>query len=111
MTDWYIYLVRTSAGSLYIGVATDVARRLTEHQSGSKRGAKYLRRKGRLSLVYQAKLGSRGLALKAEHAFKKLPKSRKEELVQERLGGSALLRRLGIPTRGNLGCEVDGDHE
>ena len=109
MTDWHIYLVRTRAGSLYIGVATDVARRLTEHQSGRKRGAKYLRAKGPLSLVYQAKLGGRGLALKAERAFKKLPKSRKEELVQEQLHGAALVRRLGIPICGNLGCEADGD--
>ena len=52
MQDWHIYLVRTRHGSLYNGVATDVARRLVEHEGAGGRGAKYLRSKGPLQLAY-----------------------------------------------------------
>ncbi|MGH7592137.1 MAG: GIY-YIG nuclease family protein, partial [Gemmatimonadales bacterium] len=36
---WYVYLVRCGDGTLYTGVATDLARRVAEHNAG--RGAKY----------------------------------------------------------------------
>ena len=73
-------MVRCRDGSLYTGIATDVARRLDEHRAGT--GAKYLRGRGPLELVYQQKIGHRGAALKAEHRVKKLPKHKKEALAQ-----------------------------
>jgi putative endonuclease len=63
MPDWYIYLVRCSDGSLYNGITTDVNRRLAEHRTGSDVGAKYLRGRGPLVLVFQKKMGSRNLVL------------------------------------------------
>ncbi|MEM7305392.1 MAG: GIY-YIG nuclease family protein [Planctomycetota bacterium] len=78
-SDWHVYLVRCRNGALYTGIATDVARRFEEHGEG--RGAKALRGRGPLELVYQRPVGERGLALRVESLIKRLPKARKEELV------------------------------
>jgi predicted GIY-YIG superfamily endonuclease len=48
--SWHLYVVRCRGGELYTGIATDVVRRLSEHESGA--GAKYLRGKGPLALVF-----------------------------------------------------------
>ena len=82
MADWHLYLVRCHDGSLYTGITTDVARRFAEHQDNNGGGAKYLRGRGPLKLVFQKKVGSRSLALSAESKVKKLSKARKEELVK-----------------------------
>ncbi len=81
--EWFLYMIRSRDGHLYTGISTDVERRLAEHQSG--KGAKYLRGKGPLQLVFQQKIGSRSAALKAEDCIKRLPKSAKEELVRSGL--------------------------
>ncbi len=78
-----MYLVRCRDGSLYTGITTDVARRFAEHQENKGAGAKYLRGRGPLILVFQKKLGSRSLALGVESRVKKLSKARKEELVRD----------------------------
>jgi len=78
--EWFIYLIRCKGGQLYTGITTDVQRRLAEHQSG--KGAKYLRGRGPLQLVFQQSVGSRSDALKMEAAFKKLPKAAKEEFIR-----------------------------
>lgn len=96
MQDWYIYLVRTRYGSLYTGIATDVARRLAEHEQVNGRGAKYLRSKGPLELAYQAKIGDRALALKVECCIKKLGKGQKESIVTTTPAGQDLLDLFGL---------------
>ena len=83
MVEWYLYLVRCRDGSLYTGITTDVGRRFSEHEAGDTAGAKYLRGRGPLMLVYSKKLGDRGLALAVESRVKKLSKARKEELVRD----------------------------
>ena len=82
MLDWRLYLVRCHDGSLYTGIATDVARRFVEHQENKGAGAKYLRGRGPLVLVFQRKLGSRSLALGVESKVKKLSKVKKEDLIR-----------------------------
>ncbi len=79
-TPWFLYIIRCNNGNLYTGISTDVARRLAQHESG--KGAKFLRGKGPLELVYQKKIGSRSDALKAESTIKKLTKTDKEKLIQ-----------------------------
>lgn len=82
MLDWYLYLIRRNDGSLYTGITTNVARRFAEHNGNGDTGAKYLRGRAPLVLVYQKKLGSRSLALSVESKGKKLSKARKEELIK-----------------------------
>ena len=92
MSDWYLYLVSCGDGSLYTGVTTDVDRRFKAHQEAQ--GAKYLKGRGPLALVYREKIGDKRLAFRAEHAVKRWPRDRKERLVR---AGSGCLERIGEP--------------
>jgi len=78
---WNVYIVRCRDGSLYTGIATDVERRLAEHQAG--KGAKYLRGRGPLRVVFEKQVGSKGQALKSEHKLKGLSRNEKEELIND----------------------------
>jgi putative endonuclease len=73
-------MLRCSDGALYTGIATDVGRRLAEHEHGS-RGSKYLRGRGPFRLVFEAEIGDRALATRAELRIKRLDKRAKERLV------------------------------
>ena len=95
MLDWYLYLVRCRDGSLYTGITPDVARRFAEHQGNSDTGAKYLRGRGPLMLVFQKKLGSRSLALGVEGKVKKLSKARKEELIRTKKYIEVIIKQVG----------------
>lgn len=76
---WFLYLIRTADNKLYTGITTDVERRFTQHQSG--KGAKALRGKGALQLVFHTEVGDHSLALRAEYRIKRLTKRQKERLV------------------------------
>ncbi len=91
MPDWSVYLIRLQDGQLYTGIAVDVAKRFQEHSLGGKKGAKFLRGRGPLRLVFEQRVGSRSAALKAEARIKKLPKASKEELIHGRLRLDSLL--------------------
>ncbi len=87
--EWYVYIIRCRYGSLYTGIATDVERRFVDHQKNT--GAKYLRGRGPLTLVFQQPVGRRDLALKVERNIKRLPKQKKEALVKTGVGLQAIL--------------------
>ncbi|KHN55652.1 GIY-YIG nuclease family protein [Pectobacterium fontis] len=80
-SSWYLYILRTAAGRLYTGITTDVSRRMNQHQTG--KGAKALRGKGELTLVFYCLVGDRSSALKLEYRIKQLSKNQKERLVQD----------------------------
>ena len=79
MPEWSIYLLRCADGSMYTGIATDVSRRISEHEQG-KRGAKYLRGRGPFELFYQRAVGDRSVATRIEYCVKQLSRSEKENL-------------------------------
>ncbi|QLR45608.1 GIY-YIG nuclease family protein [Enterobacter sp. RHBSTW-00994] len=89
---WFLYLVRTADNALYTGITTDVERRFLEHQTG--KGAKALRGKGSLTLVFSAHVGDRSLALRMEYRIKQLTKREKERLVTGDGSFEALQERL-----------------
>jgi putative endonuclease len=76
---WHLYLIRLDSGHLYTGITTDVSRRFGEHRNG--KGAKFLRGREGLNLVFSSPVGDRSSALKIEATIKKLPKQRKEALI------------------------------
>ncbi len=94
MLDWHLYLIRCHDGSLYTGITTDVARRFAEHQGNGDAGAKYLRGRGPLVLVFQKKLGSRSLALGVESKVKKLSKARKEDLIRAKKYFEVIIKQV-----------------
>lgn len=81
-SDWFLYIVECADASLYCGITTDVQRRLSEHQQGAPKGAKYLRGKGPLKLVFCAAVGDRREALKLECRVKRLSRAKKLKLTQ-----------------------------
>lgn len=96
-----MYIARCSDGSLYTGIARDVASRIDAHNAG--RGARYTRGRGPLSVCAQRRCGSKGDALRLEWAVKQLPRPVKETLlVGRRL--AAFARRIG-PANGKVSGE------
>jgi len=85
MNNWFLYLIRCRNGRLYTGITTNVERRFEEHKSGDKKGSKYLRGKTPLTLVLKKRVGNRSMALKIEAKVKKLPKTKKELLVDGKI--------------------------
>lgn len=83
ITPWFVYFIRTRTGTLYCGVTIDVCRRFEEHQH-SKKGAKYLKGKGPLTLVWSQQVKSKRDAMQFEYRLKKrLTKVQKENLIQQ----------------------------
>jgi len=80
---WFVYLVRCADGSLYTGIARDVAARIAQHERG--KGARYTRGRGPLTLVAKRRCISKSEALRLELAVKALPRSEKETLASARI--------------------------
>jgi putative endonuclease len=76
---WFLYIIESSQGMLYTGITTDVTRRLHQHQSG--KGAKALRGKGELRIVFYCQAGSRAQASRLEWQVKQLSKKQKQQLI------------------------------
>ena len=87
--EFSLYILRCADGTLYTGIALDVERRLAEHRSG-RRGARYLRGRAPLELVFSAVVGDRSTATRLEYRVKQLNRARKAELVAGRLELAAL---------------------
>ena len=83
MKQWYVYMVRCADNSLYTGIATDVDRRVAEHNSTGNLAAKYTRARQPVSLAYHETLESRSEASQREYRLKRLSKKAKEALIQE----------------------------
>lgn len=83
---WFVYLARCSDGSLYCGVARDVAERIAKHDAG--RGARYTRGRGPLAVRAVRKCASQGDALRLELAVKRLSREAKESLADGRRFGA-----------------------
>jgi putative endonuclease len=78
---WQLYMLQTAAGMLYTGITTDVNRRLQQHQQG--RGARSLRGKGPLTLVFHCDAGDRAAASRLEYQVKQLSRAQKLQLVAQ----------------------------
>lgn len=96
---WHLYIVRTASGALYTGITVDVARRFAQHQSG--KGARALRGKGPLLLVFHCAAGDRSQASKLEYQIKRLKRAQKLRLTQHQ--PVSLLRWLDDQNRSNGG--------
>jgi putative endonuclease len=79
---WFLYILRCADDTLYVGVTTNMSRRLNEHNTSNK-GAKYTKHRRPVKLVYHTQYEDRSSAQKAEYKFRKLTRKRKEEIINE----------------------------
>lgn len=67
---YYVYIVKCADETLYTGIATELDRRVEEHNSSDK-GAKYTRVRRPVILVYSEEYPDRSTASKREYKIKK----------------------------------------
>lgn len=81
MKPWNLYIVRCADGSLYTGIAKDLERRMTEHNSDNTLGAKYTRGRRPVELVYSEHFDSRSDAARRESEIKRMKRDAKNNLI------------------------------
>ena len=81
-TDYYVYILKCSDGTLYTGMTNDPVHRLKVHNQGL--GSKYTRVRRPVSFVYIESGLSKSDALKRERSIKKLTRQNKLKLIQDR---------------------------
>lgn len=81
---YHFYILRSSDNSLYSGITNNLEKRLLAHRSG--KGAKYLRGKLPVELVYIEEFADKSSALKREAEVKKWTKAKKELLINNTQG-------------------------
>lgn len=79
---FYIYILRTSSNTLYIGQTNNLEKRLEEHKNKSAKSAKYIRYFDSFELVYSEKFSTRQEAMKREWQLKQWPRAKKEALIE-----------------------------
>lgn len=75
-----VYILECEDGSLYTGITTDVVRRLKEHKEGI--GSHYTKAHKPVGFLYVEKQKDRSSASKREAEIKKMPRSKKLELIE-----------------------------
>jgi len=79
---WTVYILRCADGTLYTGIAMDAAKRLIEHNTNNRLGARYTRSRRPVVLAYREPAATRAAAARREHAIKALTRAEKELLVK-----------------------------
>ncbi len=77
---YFVYIVECSNGTYYTGYTSNIEKRLKAHNKGQ--GAKYLRGKGPVRLVFTREYWYYKNALNAEREIKKYTRVQKEKLVK-----------------------------
>lgn len=74
-TYWFVYILLCQDGSLYTGIAIDLKKRFSEHQSG--KGGAYTRSHPPIRIIYQEPQPSRSAALRREAQIKRWGRQKK----------------------------------
>lgn len=88
---YFVYILRTSSNTLYIGQTNNLEKRLNEHGKKNTKSAKYMKYFTSFSLVYTEEYPTRQGAMKREWQLKQWTKKKKEALI---LGEKTLLKVL-----------------
>jgi len=76
---WFLYIVKCSDDTLYTGISVDIPSRVAKHNSG--KGAKYVRTRLPVILVYSETFDTHKEAILREIYIKSWPKKRKLALL------------------------------
>ena len=79
-SKYWVYIVQCKDGTYYTGYTNDLERRISQHNNGS--GAKYLKSKLPVKLVYAKKYKYYKNALHRERNIKKMTREQKERLIR-----------------------------
>jgi len=77
--EWSFYIAHCKDNSFYVGIATDVYKRIKEHNKGL--GAIFTKRKRPIKLVYFEKYPDQVSARKREIQVKNWSRIKKEKLI------------------------------
>ena len=98
--DWFCYMLRCKDGSLYGGIAQDVAERVKRHNWGV--GPEFTEKRRRVELIWTECCGDCNAARRREREIKGWNRRKKIALVAEGLGsneGFSADRRLALRAR------------
>ncbi|GGF87894.1 hypothetical protein GCM10007301_54790 [Azorhizobium oxalatiphilum] len=80
---WSAYILECGDGTLYCGVAIDVARRMKDH--ATPKGSRYVRGHGGVArLLWSAELPSRTVAQRVEYFLKRATRAQKQAIIAGR---------------------------
>jgi putative endonuclease len=74
-------MVQCADNSFYTGVTTDIERRINEHNSDNKKGAKYTKTRRPVQLVWSEKQPNRSKACQREYEIKRWSHDKKRALT------------------------------
>jgi len=80
--SYFVYILRTSSNTLYIGQTNNLEKRLNEHRSKSNKSARYIRYFDSFELVFKEIFDTRTQSMKREAQLKKWTKKKKETLIR-----------------------------
>ena len=86
---WFVYMLRCSNGSLYVGETNDVAQRVADHNRG--RGSTHTAKHRPVQLAYLEQHPHRADCLQRERQLKRWTRAKKDALIA---GDSVRLKRL-----------------
>jgi putative endonuclease len=76
---WYLYILRCADGTLYIGISTDLTKRLKTHNQG--KASRYTRMRLPVEMIYHEPHPDKSSARKREIQVKKWPRPQKLALI------------------------------
>ena len=83
MGPWSVYLLECADGTLYTGIARDLARRLGQHNGERAGGPRYTRGRRPVRLLWSESAASRSEAQRREAAIKNLNRQQKLRLIED----------------------------
>lgn len=108
MGGWFVYMLQCADGSLYTGIAKDMARRFKQHNDGT--ASRYTRSRLPVSPVYHEVQPDQSSALKREAAIKAMNRREKLTMAQKKKKPEKKVREVArledIP---NVGPAVAAD--
>lgn len=81
LVSYFVYVLRTSSNTLYIGQTNNLEKRIKEHINKNTRSAKYIKYLDSCELVYSEEYPTRIEAMRREFQLKKWTKAKKEALI------------------------------
>jgi len=79
--DFYVYIMASASGTLYVGVTNDLVRRVSEHKEGKIEG--FSKKYGCKKLVFAEHHQYINNAIEREKEIKNMMRHKKEALIKE----------------------------